>query len=589
MNSVDGDRSESSVGESDDRLMPDLSRLRSDTLLRELIDRASLALESEGRVHRLLDAVVGVASDLRLPDVLRRIVQSSCELVDAKYGALGVLGNERNLIDFITVGIDESTRARIGDPPGGKGILGTLIDHPTPLILHDLSDHPQSYGFPPNHPPMHTFLGVPIRVRGVEFGNLYLTEKAGGNDFTEQDQDVVTALAAAAGIAIENARLYEYSRQREAWLRASHELTEALLRGEEARSALTLVAERARSAAGAPLVCVALQRDGGDELSIEVVLGPAEGGRLIGLTLPERSVLVREVIASGQPQVLAEAGANSAVWLGLSEDEVPPEIADLAVVVVVPLAAGASITGALLVGRDDHQLVTEEEVRVIQSFAAHAALALEYTRAQDDRHRLAVFEDRDRIARDLHDVVIQRLFAVGLGLEGLVRQAKPDISRRLSGYVDDLDATIKDLRRSIFSLQDQVEARPSLRGELLATIAAASESLGFEPRLALSGAVDSIVDDALRADLLATVREALANVARHANATEASVEVQVDDDVVVVIVTDDGGGISRQPARASGLTNMAARARRWNGSFEAIPGEERGTRVAWRAIIEWPG
>ncbi|WP_163507216.1 GAF domain-containing sensor histidine kinase [Fodinicola acaciae] len=568
-----------------DRVIPDLSRLRLDTLLRELIDRASAVMQSESRVHRLLDAVVGVASDLSLPDVLRRIVESSCELVDAKYGALGVIGDDRNLAEFITVGIDVERRKLIGDLPTGKGILGTLIEHPTPLRLHDLREHPESFGFPANHPPMRSFLGVPIRVRGVVFGNLYLAEKRGGGDFTVQDEDLLVALAAAAGIAIENARLFERTSNSEIWLRASNELTAAMLTGETASQALVSVAERARAVARSPLVCLVLPDEVDGSLAVRIAAGDTSGS-LAGQQLPEEAAATYEVFRSGRPQVLGESGRNSPVWLG-REVELPAELADMGPMVLVPLTAGDVVLGVLLIAHQaGTRLPSGAYVELLQGFASQVALALEFSRAQEDQRRLAVFEDRGRIARDLHDVVIQRLFAVGLGMEGLVRMVRPEIGERVSGYVGDLDETIRDLRRSIFSLQ-QPEEQPRVRADVVAVVHDVAAGLSCEPRVVLSGAVDALVSPELAADLLATIREALTNVVRHANASAVAVEVTADNAgrTLTLVVTDNGVGIGQPPPRTSGLANMARRAERWNGAFRVEPGADRGTVLTWTATI----
>ncbi|GAB3892937.1 hypothetical protein GCM10029964_068790 [Kibdelosporangium lantanae] len=436
------------MNDAGDRMIPDLSQLRLDALLRELMDRAAEVLESQDRVHRLLDAVVSVASDLSLPDVLRRIVQSSIDLVGARYAAMGVLAPEgASLQEFIYIGIDDQRRELIGDLPHGKGILGLLIKHPEPIRMPDLHDHPQSYGFPANHPPMRSFLGVPVRVRGEVFGNLYLTEKKGGNEFTEDDQTMVVALAAAAGIAIENARLFQQTRQREAWLRASNELTGALLAGQTALGALKLVARRAADVSGAPMVAVALPDEPHENLAFEVVEATALG-ELAGHQVTVADNPLGRVFTSARPQVVDNVSVPIG-WVG----EAPAALKELGSTALVPLAAGQQVLGVLVVARAAGQPpFLEPELKMVMTFAAHAALAIAFARAQEDRQRLAVFEDRDRIARDLHDQVIQRLFAIGLGLQGTSRLAvRPEVTRRIAGFVEDLDQTIREIRRSIFS------------------------------------------------------------------------------------------------------------------------------------------
>ncbi|MFD0889716.1 GAF domain-containing protein, partial [Streptosporangium algeriense] len=228
-----------------------LPHLRLDELLTELQSRLEAVLATRDRVHALLDAVVSVGSDLDLETVLRRIVETATHLVEASYGALGAIGEQNTLVQFIPIGLSEEEIARIEHWPHGLGLLGLLIKEPRPLRLAHISDHPESYGFPPGHPPMGSFLGVPIRVREEVFGNLYLTEKRGGGAFDEEDEAIVVALATAAGVAIENARLYEESRRREVWLQASSEVTTSLLSGADPQRVLTLIARRARQMAGA--------------------------------------------------------------------------------------------------------------------------------------------------------------------------------------------------------------------------------------------------------------------------------------------------------------------------------------------------
>jgi two-component system, NarL family, sensor histidine kinase DevS len=569
-----------------DGLIADLSRLRLQTLLEELVARAQDVIAAESRLHRLLDAVVSVASDLSLPDVLRRIVQLSAELAGARYAALGVIGPDRKLVEFIHVGIDEETRERIGDLPTGGGILGLLIDRPEPLRLHDLAEHPQSFGFPPNHPPMRSFLGVPIRVRGEVFGNLYLTEKADGADFAEEDEEIVVALAAAAAVAVENARLYEQTHRREQWLQASNDITGKLLAGADARETLSMVAAQALSIADARLVTLALAGDQPDHLVVEVADGEGAADQVTGLVVPVAGTLAGAVHISGRPRLVADLAAEPQP----GPPEPPVRWKEFGPTILVPLAAGGHGLGVLTVARSAGALpFSEADMRMVSAFAGHAALALEFGRAQADRERLLVFEDRDRIARDLHDLVIQRLFAIGLGLQGTSRLVtRPDVAKRLASFVGDLDETIAEVRRTIFALQHEPSsAATSLRARILGTVSEAQQSLGFEPHVRFQGPIDSLADDDVRTDLAATLREALANVARHARARSVQVSVAADPatGTLELAVTDDGVGLDPAQARRSGLSNMADRAARHGGecSVDSHPGS--GTTITWRVPV----
>ncbi|WP_020576611.1 GAF domain-containing protein [Actinopolymorpha alba] len=563
-----------------DLVLPDLSRLRLDTLLHELVDRADQLVENERRVHRLLDAVVSVASNLALPEVLQRIVRSACDLVGAQYGALGVIGPDRTLIEFNTTGFSDELRAKVGHLPTGKGILGLLINEPQPLRLHDLTRHPHSSGFPPNHPPMRSFLGVPVQVRGEAFGNLYLTEKIGGGDFTEEDEEVVVALAAAAGIAIDNARLYDVSRRRENWLLASTEITAHLLSGASPGETLDLIAERARAVASAELSMLALVDEQGGDLVLEAVAGPS-AEQLRNERVPTAGTPLGDVLRTSRPYVFD----GDAATLGWDDHGDRGALLKGGSIMLVPLASGPHMLGVLIVTRPEGQPFDPSDMHMVTTFAGHAALALEFARAQEDRGRLAVFEDRDRIARDLHDHVIQRLFAVGLGLQGISRQVvRADLADRVSGYVRDLDTTIQEIRRTIFSLQERAGDRRSLRGQVLEIAQDAATSLGFEPRVALEGPLDSAVPDAVRPEVLATLREALTNVVRHAHASQADVLIRADivHRMFELHVTDNGIGIPADPPRRSGLTNMAERALRLGGHLSIGPGPQNGTAVVWQ-------
>jgi signal transduction histidine kinase len=566
-------------------LMPDLGRLRLQALLEELVERANSVIAAESRLQRLLDAVVSVASDLSLPDVLRRIVRSAADLVGARYAALGVIGPDRRLTEFINVGIDEEIRTRIGDLPTGKGILGLLIDEPRPIRLHDLAEHPMAFGFPANHPPMRSFLGVPIRVRGEVFGNLYLTEKHGGADFTEEDEQIVVALAAAAAVSVENARLFAQTRRREQWLEASTDITASLLSGGQARQTLKLVAERARAIADAHLVFLPLATADGDRLLVEVAAGP-DAERVADLPLATGEGAAWRVYTSGVPEVVVDL-STQIVASQPEDDQFPGK--ELGPTLLVPLAAGEHRLGVLVVARTSGAaLFTDAEMRMVSAFAGHAALALEFARAQGDRERLVVFEDRDRIARDLHDLVIQRLFAIGLGLQGTTRlTTRPEVATRLNSFVADLDATIAEVRRTIFALHSEPAAdAASLRAQTLSVAAEAAGPLGFEPHVRFEGPIDTLAGDDVRADLTAALREALANVARHAHAGTVQISLTADTAArtLELVVTDDGVGIEPDRTRRSGLANLAERAELHGGSLSIDSGAS-GTVLTWQVRV----
>jgi signal transduction histidine kinase len=562
-------------------LPPETGR-RAEDVLRELLERADDLLDSQHRMRGLLDAVVAVAGDLSLAAVLDRIVEAARRLADAEYAALGVIGPDRALTEFLTVGIDEAGRERIGALPAGKGVLGLLIEDPRPIRLHDIAEHPDSYGFPPGHPPMRSFLGVPVRVRDEVFGNLYLTEKRGGADFTEEDEDLVVALAAAAGVAIDNARLYEEAQRRQQWLQASVDINAALLAGTHGEEALTLVAERARRVAGADVAAVVLPLDA-ETLAPHVAVGRAADA-FTGLRLPWNTSLSGEVMRTGEPAVVEDAAKDPRVmWSGHEG------LDDLGPVMATPLAAGEDVLGVLLVAnRREAAPFEEADVSMVSTFAGHASLALEFARAQAARERLAVFEDRDRIARDLHDVVLQRLFSAGLGLQGLRRYLDDDAGHaRVDGLVADLDATMKDIRSTIYSLREQDSGAPRLRTRVLETTAANVEALGLEPRVHFDGPLDTLVDADVAGDVLAVLGEALTNVARHAHAhaVEVSVSAATTGTRVLTLTVEDDGVGPPEGGRRSGLRNMAERAEARGGTcvFGARPGG--GASLVWRVPL----
>ncbi|MFI6757521.1 GAF domain-containing protein [Micromonospora sp. NPDC050417] len=548
-----------------------LSRVRLDELLQEMLDRVGEVVTSRERLRGLLDAVVAIGTDLDLRSTLRRIVEVACELLDARYGALGVIGPDRLLTEFITHGIDAELHAKIGDLPHGRGVLGLLIADPRPVRMPDITRHPQSYGFPPHHPPMHSFLGTPIRIRDQVFGNLYLAEKRGAGEFTEDDEEIAAALAAAAGVAIENARLYAVAHRRERWLAATAEITTVLLGEVRRTDALALVARRAREVAEAELVLVLLYDEEVGQFTVEVV--DTAGGTappLVGVLLPAAETTFAASVTDRRHLVI-ESLAKAAPW--------PHPVTDTPAI-VSPLSVADTLHGVLIVAHAAGQArQTDDDVPLLTSFAAQAALAMERARAQEEREQLVVLEDRERIARDLHDVVIQRLFATGLQLQSTVPlTARAEVGRRINAAVDELDSTIRDIRRAIFELRTPMSA--ALRTDIREAVDGAAEALGFRPALEIFGPVDSAVPDAVRPDLLAVLREALSNAVRHAHATRVTVLLRVDGARLTLAVVDDGVGTGPEAARG-GLVNMRERAAGRGGEFAVEPVEPRGTRVRW--------
>ncbi|MFF0342750.1 GAF domain-containing protein [Kribbella sp. NPDC004875] len=559
-----------------------LSRVRLDALLQELLGRVDEIMDSQDRLRALLDAVVGIGTDLDLNSTLDRIVTAACDLAGARYGALGVVGRDgRRLSRFITHGVTDEQSAAIGPAPQGHGLLGLLIQHPTPLRLHDLAEHPESYGFPPNHPPMRSFLGVPIRTRDQVFGNLYLTEKASGADFTGQDERNVTALAAAAGVVIDNARLYADTERRRRWHEVTAEITQLMLGAFDPKDVLQLIARRAREVSGSRVGVLLLTDD--DHLTIEAIDGPEDLERYVGRRIAADFPVLGDV-ARGDKQEVVEDLAQLLKNIGRRVDDLP-EVMSLGRTIMAPIPAGSHAPGGLLLVAAERGAVlgVTEGTDLLKMFASQATLALDRAQAQQDQAMIAVLEDRDRIARDLHDLVIQRLFATGLQLQGIQPQVRPEVQERLRNAVEDIDTTIRDLRAAIFELLHQ-PGRSSLRADIRSLAAEYAVPLGFAPRLNCAGPLDTVVPTVARPQILATIRESLSNVVRHARATAVTIDVVVSGNQVVARVSDDGVGIAAGD-RQSGLRNLRERAETLGGSVSIRPNEPRGTTVELTAPL----
>lgn len=513
---------------------PDAPRLELEDLLDQLIDRASTLKSAQGRLRGLLRANQRIVSDLDLPSVLRQIVSAACELLGARYGALGVVGEERRLEQFIHVGMPDEQARVIGHLPHGEGLLGALIDDPRPIRIDEVSADPRSAGFPAHHPPMHGFLGVPIRIRDEVFGNLYLTEPASGR-FSADDEELATALAAAAAVAIENARLYALSQQRQAWLRGSAELTQQLL------------------------TCA-------DEKRMELIIGG----------------LVRLARADSGERAKRGDGSQPTDSVLSAEEAAREDDPERGPALVLPIRP-ASRAGATLVIRraPGSAPFTADDLQMAASYVGHAAVGLELADARADQQRVALLEERDRIARDLHDHVIQGLFGIGLTVESLRDGGDEAGDARLAEVVERIDDTIRQIRTTIFRLQEHgPPSGAGLREAVLAVVDELAPSLGFDPAVRFAGPVDGAVRAEHVPDAVAVIRESLTNVLRHARAGSAHVEVDARNHELAITVADDGGGMG-SATRRSGLANLRQRAERLGGSMSVLSSEEGGTRLSW--------
>ncbi|MFG3260355.1 GAF domain-containing protein [Streptomyces sp. NPDC048172] len=561
-----------------------MPRLRLDRLLDELQSRIDDARGARDRLHSLLEAVLSVGRELDVTHVLQRIVEAAATLVDARYAALGVIGPDgRTLDQMLTVGLTPEEIEAIGPYPRGEGILGELIRHPEPLRLSDLAQHPASSGFPPNHPPMRTFVGVPLRVRDEVFGNLYLTDKRGGEDFDDEDEAVLQTLAVAAGVAIDNARLYEEARQQQSWLRASAEITRGLLSGSPRAEVLELVAQRAREITGAELADVSVPLEGADQLRVELALGARAQARL-GLTVPAAGTLSGAAVAAGSPVTSEDIDGDPRLTAG------PRRFQDLGPAVAVPLAAATGeVQGVLLLARRaGERHFSADEIGPLLGFADQAALALQLADHRRDAEQLALLEDRDRIARDLHDLAIQRLFAAGMTLRSTTRLPEVEgtgAGERVGQVMGDLDETIKIIRSAIFGLRSrEEEAGGGLRARAARAVEDARRPLGFPAQLSLEGLLDTDVPPHVADHVVAVLSEALSNVARHAGASTVRVALRAASGQVELTVTDDGVGLP-DGGRRSGLRNAADRAEDVGGTLRLTAPPSGGTCLTWTAPL----
>ncbi|MGW2248701.1 GAF domain-containing protein [Kitasatospora sp. NPDC001660] len=571
---------EGSLGSASEDPSP-VPKLRLDELLDELQARLDAARGTRDRVHSLLEAVLAVGRDLELSQALKHIVEAAVTLVDAEYGALGVIGEDQRLSQFIPVGVTDEQVELIGALPSGHGILGELIRHPEPLRLSRISDHPSSYGFPADHPPMNSFLGVPIRIRDKVFGNLYLTEKRGGGDFDAEDESVLATLAVAAGVAIDNARLYARARQRERWLEAGADVTASLLSGSSEQDVLDLLLARATEIVGADLAAVAVPLPQTGELEVRIAAGLGEQEHR-GLVLPVEGSFVGAAVRTGGLVVSPDVRKDPRITTG------PPRWKGLGPAVAVPIGtAERGVRGVLMLARAaGAPLFDEGESGPLLGFAAQAAVAMELAERRRDSEQIALLQERDRIARDLHDLAIQRLFATGMTLQGATRFIEhPEATDRVLRAIDDLDETAKTIRATIFGLRlrERGPAAVGLRARLVEVVEHAARALGFTPGLRMTGLLDVGVPTGVADAAVAVLEEALSNAARHAKADSVEVSIDVGAELTIA-VTDDGVGLPGG-GRRSGLANLADRATALGGTFTARTRPEGGTELLWRVPL----
>ncbi len=554
---------------------PDVPRLELEELIAQLTDRAQDVLAAQGRLRALIRANATVVRQLRLGPVLHHTVEAARELVGARYAALGIVGPNGRLEEFVHVGMDDETVDRVGLLPDGHGILGLLITHPEPIRLRDLRAHPAAVGFPAHHPPMVSFLGVPLRVRDQVHGNLYLTESARG-EFTEEDEQLIVALAASAGVAIENARLYEESEQRRLWLAASSEVTRELF-AEHREPPLDLVLRHAARGAGADVATLVLPTEGG-QWHVGAATGP-KAEQIVGHVVNTTHSLVGGVISSGKPVLISDYPAQLATVEDLDLEVGSAMGAPL-------LDADDSVVGAVTVARLPGRMrFKEDDLEQLAGFSGHVGIAMSLERARSDRESMRMLADHDRIAADLHDHVIQELFAVGMGLQGLLRNVtRPEERARILGYVDALDATISRIRSTIFQVKSERSHEDTLRRRLARVIAEHTPGLGFHPEIKFNGPLNLGVPAELADDIVAVVRETVSNIARHANASEAQIRVSLVGELVTIDAIDDGCGIGILE-HTSGLSNLRRRAEAHAGALHLDEPPGGGTHLRWTGRV----
>lgn len=538
-------------------------------------------LAARDQMELLLRVIVEIGTGLDLDAMLRRIITAARELTSARYGALAIRDPEGNLVSFIHEGLDDETAARIGHLPVGKGLLSLSLLGMSALRMDDLTTHPDAVGFPEHHPPMRAFLAVPITIRANLFGSLYLTHDDPARLFSESDEVAARALAFAAAVAIDNAQMFERERAAVKWMEASREITTALLSSAEPhRRPLQLIAESARTLTGAEQAIVLVPADADvpdgevDTLVVSAAVG-IHAADVIGQQVPVDSSTSGDVFRSGEPlitellrypiQAFSDVGQRSAI--------------------LMPLRARDEVLGVIAIARGaDQPSFDESYLDLVSDFATHAAIALVLASAREDARRLTILAERERIAHDLHDHVIQRLFAAGIDLQGtLARTRSPEVADRLNRTLDDLQTVIEEIRTTIFQLKSPAGKNGDFRQRVQRVIANLTKNRDVVTTVRTHGPMTT-VDGDLADHAEAVVTEAVSNTLRHAGASRLTVEVSVGD-MFVLDVADNGCGIPADNHRSSGLSNMKRRAEQLGGTCEITNPPEGGTRVHWVAPL----
>lgn len=542
--------------------------------IRRQLDELSAARD---QVDRLLQLVVGLTSDLELDATLDRIIDAAMVLTGAPYGALAVRADDGSLVSFIHHGMSTESVAAINEMPAGKGLLGFPLEGAGALRLDELTTHPASAGFPEHHPPMHAFLGVPITIRGSGFGSLYLTHDTPGRTFSDVDEVSARVLASAAAAAIDNARLFERVRTTGEWIQASREISTVLLSDTEPPEApMRFIAQRACELARAEqaivLVPVAPEPAGAPPSSLAVTTAVGRNAEaVLGQQIPVIGTTSGEVFTTAQPVItqsfrhaipaFTDAGQRSAI--------------------VMPLCTDETVLGVMVVARrHDDVPFDDTQLGLLGDFLGHATIAMTLAATRKREAELTLVADRERIAHDMHDHVIQRLFAAGLDLQGTIaRSPSAEVNARLARTIDDLQATIETIRSTIFHLQAPMAGVDGFRERLERVVTSLTQDRGLATGMHFTGPLGS-VGTVVADNAEAVTAEAVSNAVRHANASQVDVAVTVGD-VFSLEVTDDGRGIPAEDHRVSGLANMHRRAEVLGGTCTIAPAPGGGTRVEW--------